>query len=211
MQDRTKQPARRPGRPRLFDADDALENAMQLFWSRGFAATSLDDLAVAMDMNRPSMANAFGDKEAIFRRALARFVAQLDLKVGRPLSDEPDLAKGLERFFTQALSVYFSADAARGCMVFCTAPVEAVTRPEVRADAKRVVRALDDLLEKRFARAQKDGAFPRDADCRAAAQLTQAILQSLAVRARSGASKASLTKLARQAVRVLVAAGDALH
>ncbi|MGH9889647.1 MAG: helix-turn-helix domain-containing protein, partial [bacterium] len=67
MRDRTKHAKRRPGRPRLFDADAALEGAMRLFWSRGFAATSLDDLAHAMDMNRPSMANAFGDKEAIYR------------------------------------------------------------------------------------------------------------------------------------------------
>lgn len=176
---------------------------MQLFWSRGFAATSLDDLADAMDMNRPSMANAFGDKEAIYRRALARFVAQLDERVGAPLLAEPDLSKALERFFADMLGIYFSADPAPGCMVFCTAVVEARTRPGVRDDAKRIVRELDDLLAKRFALAQQAGAFPADADCRAAAQMTQAVLHSLALRARTGASKASLAKLARHTVHVL--------
>jgi len=190
------------GRPRLFDEDAALEGAMQLFWSRGFAATSLDDLADAMDMNRPSMANAFGDKEAIYRRALARFVAKLDERAGAPLLAEPVLEKAIERFFLDMLAIYFGGEA-RGCLVFCTAPTEALARPAIRDDTRRIVRDLDDLLAKRFARAQRDGAFPADADCTAAAQMTQGMLHSLALRARIGASKASLAKLARYAARVL--------
>ena len=66
------------GRPRKYDEDQALSGAMLLFWERGFSATSLDDLSKAMGMNRPSIYNAFGDKEAIYAKALARFCEQLD-------------------------------------------------------------------------------------------------------------------------------------
>ena len=67
------------GRPRQFDEDAALTGAMMVFWEKGLAATSLDDLAQAMGMNRPSIYNAFGNKDAIYRTALARFCGQLDL------------------------------------------------------------------------------------------------------------------------------------
>jgi AcrR family transcriptional regulator len=183
--------------------DAALEAALQVFWSRGFAATSLDELADAMDMNRPSMANAFGDKEQIYRRVLARFVARMDETIGKPLLAEPDLERAIERFLRGMLEVYFGPGPARGCLVFCTAPVEALGRPRVRADAKRVVDELDDLLESRFAQAQRSSSYPAQADARAAAQMTQAMLHSLALRARTGASRASLVRLARHAARVL--------
>jgi hypothetical protein len=101
------------------------------------------------------------------------------------------------------LDVYFGAGSARGCLVFCTAPVEALARPRIRADARRVVEDLDDMLEARFTLAQRSRAFPAQADARLAAQMSQAMLHSLALRARTGASRASLVKLARQAARVL--------
>ena len=66
------------GRPRLFDEDEALTGAMLQFWEKGLSATSLDDLAEAMNMNRPSIYNAFGKKDDIYRKTLARFRTQLD-------------------------------------------------------------------------------------------------------------------------------------
>ena len=53
------------GRPKLYDANTALEAAGAVFWSKGFSGTSLDDLSTAMGMNRPSIYRAFGDKEAV--------------------------------------------------------------------------------------------------------------------------------------------------
>ena len=55
------------GRPRAFDTDLALDQAMQLFWRKGFLGTSLSDLTEAMGINRPSLYAAFGNKEALFR------------------------------------------------------------------------------------------------------------------------------------------------
>src|SRR5580700_8309201 len=62
-----------PGRPRAFDTDEALDQAMHLFWRKGFLGTSLSDLTEAMGINRPSLYAAFGNKESLFRKALEHY------------------------------------------------------------------------------------------------------------------------------------------
>src|SRR2546428_11874348 len=66
--------AKRPGRPRAFDPDAALERAMHVFWSKGYEGASLSNLTRAMRINRPSLYAAFGNKEELFRKVLDRYV-----------------------------------------------------------------------------------------------------------------------------------------
>src|SRR5579862_265007 len=61
------------GRPRAFDLEKALHRAMQVFWRKGYLGTSLSDLTEAMGINRPSLYAAFGNKKALFRRAVERY------------------------------------------------------------------------------------------------------------------------------------------
>src|ERR1700685_2604840 len=68
-----KKPAVRMGRPRSFDADEALDCALQVFWRKGYEGASLSDLTEAMGIERPSLYAAFGDKETLFRKALDRY------------------------------------------------------------------------------------------------------------------------------------------
>lgn len=197
---RTKDKARPPGRPRLFDEDAALERALELFWERGLAATSLDDLAAAMGMRRPSLANAFGDKQALYRRALARFAERARAGAAEAFA-EPELAAALERFYLAALDLYCAREPAAGCMVVCTAPAAALVHPEVRSDLLSIVRDLDAALARRFAQAE-------DAEPAISAKLAQAVLHTLAIRARAGESKPSLRRLARAAASRLGSKGS---
>jgi AcrR family transcriptional regulator len=61
------------GRPREFDAEKALNRALMVFWRKGYEGTSLMDLTRAMNINRPSLYAAFGNKESLFRKALDRY------------------------------------------------------------------------------------------------------------------------------------------
>jgi AcrR family transcriptional regulator len=76
------------GRPRQYDEESALQAAGQVFWTKGFSATSLDDLSVAMGMNRPSIYGAFGDKEALYRRALMQFCEGMEAAFERTMLAE---------------------------------------------------------------------------------------------------------------------------
>ena len=81
------------GRPREFDLDQALDAAINVFWSQGYEGTTLDDLTKAMGISRPSLYAAFGDKEATFKRAVERY-SQVDQRyvetaLAQSTADEP--------------------------------------------------------------------------------------------------------------------------
>jgi len=143
-------------------------------------------------MKRPSMYNAFGDKQTIYRMALARFVSQLDVAVEATLLSEPNLKLGLINFYEGALRIYCSTDPAPGCMMMCTAPAETFAHPQIRADLKALIERIDHALERRIEQAQRDGDYPADEDCHLAAKMLQATLHSFALRARAGESFKSL-------------------
>ena len=66
------------GRPRAFDMDQALDQALHVFWEKGYEGTSIADLTEAMGINPPSLYAAFGNKETLFKKALDRYEAWRD-------------------------------------------------------------------------------------------------------------------------------------
>ncbi|MEQ8660037.1 MAG: TetR/AcrR family transcriptional regulator [Gammaproteobacteria bacterium] len=194
------------GRPRQFDPDTVLDQAVGAFSARGFSATSLDDLARATGLNRPSLYNAFGDKEALYLQALEHFVARLRTTLATAVVAEADLATALTNLYRGALDAYFAECPAPGCFVFCTAPVEALAHPAVRELTRALIDELDRLLGDQFSAAQAAGQLPPGQDPALTAKLAQAALHTLAIRARAGESRASLQRFAEHTVRLLVPA-----
>lgn len=192
------------GRPRKFDEDAALTAAMMLFWQKGLSATTLDDLESAMGMKRPSIYLAFGDKEALYRSALARFCGQLDAGIEETLRPSLPLREGLIAFFDRAIDVYTATEPSLGCLMVCTAPAEALLRPDVGADLAGLLARLDRAFGRRLRRAVEQGELDAESSPDLTAKLLQATLQTLALRARAGASRAVLRKLSRHAVERLL-------
>lgn len=191
------------GRPPKYDSGEALDGAIRVFWQKGLTATSLDDLSDAMNMNRPSIYNAFGDKESVYRKALARFVEKLGDQLETILFSEPDLDKAIKHFYKAALNTYFSNTEPLGCFVTCTATVEVMTNPEIKKDLNVIINRVDSVLEERLLKAQEEGKWPKDGKPKNVAKLLHATLQSLAIRARSGESRASLNRMYTSAVDAL--------
>jgi len=188
------------GRPRKFDEEEALHSAMLVFWEKGLSATSLDDLSEAMNLSRPSIYNAFGNKDAIYRKALDMFCGQLDRGLELTLESESSLQDGLRAFFKQALDVYCGTKPAMGCLMVCTAPSEALSHPEIGDNLRDLIQRLDEGFTRRLIRAQEEGELADDVHPKLAASLLQATLHTIALRARSASSKAELMKIANYAV-----------
>jgi len=188
------------GRPKKYDEQTAIAAAAGVFWTRGFSGTSLDDLSAAMEMNRPSIYRAFGDKEAIYRLALTQFTRQMQEGFAQTVLQEPDIRDGFRKFYRMALEVYSAGETPLGCMVMCTAPASTVANPDVQSDLLEVITQLDKRIFDRIVLAVEQKEITELADPRSLSKLLQAVLHSLAIRARAGESKASLRKFADAAV-----------
>jgi len=187
--------SRRRGRPPAYDPETALTRAMEAFWDAGYAATSLDDIAAATGMNRPSLYGAFGDKHALYLRTLEHYRAGGQVRAA--LEREDTLRQAFGRVFGLAIDLYLSGKhGARGCFLIGTAATEAVKSPAVRAALAAQLNEIDALFEARIRRARGRGEIAAEADPRALAKIASAVLHSLALRSRAGDPRASLEALA---------------
>lgn len=192
---------RRRGRPRAYDPETALAAAAEVFWKKGYDGTSLDDLAAATGMNRPSLYAAFGDKQALYLKTLARYREEARVASMKLLEGDPPLRVFLERFYKGALNLYITRDGnARGCYTVGTAATQAVADPKVRAFLAESIRGIDELLTGVISSARDKGELPRSADPHALAQLACGTLHTLAVRARAGIPRKELDALAAATV-----------
>ena len=200
MVQKESQPERRPrGRPRSFDADEVLEKAKAVFWNLGYDAASLDDIAAATGLNRPSLYAAFGDKHALYMAALRRTREGAVSGMRAMLSREGRLRDVLGRLLGVAIDAYVSGEVGqRGCFIVGTAITQAVDDPEARALAAGFVADEDTVFRERFARSANElapGMTPEGA-----AMVATAALHTLAIRARTGDSREALDRVAEAAV-----------
>ncbi|MFM0340473.1 TetR/AcrR family transcriptional regulator [Paraburkholderia fungorum] len=196
------------GRPRAYDAEQALADARDVFWRGGYAGTSLDQLSAATGMNRPSLYSAFGDKHALYLTALVRYIEVGRLAMIDALGGDLPLPQALMRVYDGALTWYLPAGGdPLGCFMIGTAAVEAVDDPEVRAALAEGLRTYDKAFEKRLRLAQANGELHAHAEPALLAKIASSILHSLALRARAGDSRASLRATAMAGVALICAGG----
>jgi AcrR family transcriptional regulator len=196
-----KEPARR-GRPRSYDPQVALAQALDAFWEAGYAATSLDDLSRATGMNRPSLYAAFGDKDAIYRKALEHYWADARSQIAIALDQERPLREALQDFYDRAIEIYRSGNG-RGCFMVGTALTEAMRNPKLRAELHRSLHGLTRVLASRIALAQSRGEIDAKADAAELAIVAVAILDFLAIQARVGTERKALKATATAALNTI--------
>lgn len=182
------------GRPREFDVDEALAAALRVFWTKGYEGASLTDLTEAMGITRPSLYAAFGNKEALFRKALDLYEREKLAYVGEALK-EPTSRAVAERLLRGALEMQTSDCEPKGCMrvigsVTCGPEAESI-RTDLMARRQSSQRAICERLE----RAKAEGDLPGDTNVEGLCAYMGAILQGLALQSASGASKPQLEAL----------------
>jgi AcrR family transcriptional regulator len=183
----------RRGRPRAYDPETALAQAMAVFWSAGYAGTSLDDITAGTGMNRPSLYGAFGDKRALYLRSLERYRARGRAALIDALAPDRPLREGLRRVYQTALALYYSGEGgARGCFLIGTALTESVGDAEVRTTLRDALLEFDAAFEARLRLARDRGELPRAADPRSLAKVASAVLHTLAIRSRAGEPRKAL-------------------
>jgi TetR/AcrR family transcriptional regulator, copper-responsive repressor len=208
-QPKAEQPKAKRGRPRAYDPLTALAKARDVFWEGGFSAASLDDLSAATGMNRPSLYGAFGDKRALYGKALEGYREMGLAAMHEALDRQRPLREGLRLVYAKALSLYFPGDrGARGCFMIGTAVTEAVRDAEVRGALLEGFRGFDKAFEARLRQARKQGELPGKADPAVLAKLASSCLYFLAIRSRTGETRETLESFADAAVELICAGSE---
>jgi AcrR family transcriptional regulator len=196
--------SKRRGRPRAYEPDVALGQALDLFRKGGFAATSLDDLSAATGMNRPSLYGAFGDKRDLYIKSYARYRADARAALLEIFRGDIPIRERLKRIYAAALDIYLAGEEEpRGCFTVMTAASEAVADPEIRAMVLEGFAELDNAFASCFRRAKEKGELPPSADPMALAQLASATIHTIAIRARARVLRKELEAIATGAIAVI--------
>src|SRR5246127_4132654 len=136
------------GRPRSFDESEALKRATQVFWSKGYAGVTIDDLVSGMGVGRPSLYAVFGDKRAIFLRVLKAYAEKKGASAAKALLSPQTLRDSIVGFLKYAVESATEKGSAPGCLIVCVAPL--VDDAEVRKFLKDAAAAGVALVEGRF-------------------------------------------------------------
>ena len=189
-------------RPREFDRDAAVQRAMSVFWRKGYAATSTDDLLDAMNIGRQSMYDTFGDKRQLYLEALQNYNTGSVADLVRTLGGAASPLKGLETVLL-AFASKPAADAALGCMGVGAICEFGRSDPKVTVLTDSAGQTLLSALEHLIAEAKRAGEIGADVQMRPAAQFISSTIAGLKISARRGASPEALRGIARMAIRSL--------
>jgi AcrR family transcriptional regulator len=198
MKSEKKIPATR-GRPRAFDAEAALDRAVELFWRQGYEGTSLADLTAAMGINRPSLYAAFGNKEELFRKAVDRYAQVPATHIAQALA-EPTARGMAERLLFNTVKLLSDPKTPGGCLIVQGAlscgDEAAPVREGLSARRCAGVAALRCRLE----RALAEGDLPAEANPVDLARFLSTVVQGLSIQAADGATGKELQRVAELAL-----------
>ena len=189
----------KPGRPRSFCTDTALDRAMTVFWRQGYEGASLADLTQAMGINSPSLYAAFGSKEGLFRAVLQRYDDRRKGFMDKVLAAPH--AESVARLFLEGVAEFAADTSGRtppGCLLLqsgLSGGDQIIPDELARHRAEK-----ETALRQRFARARKEGDLPADANPAALARYLITVCNGICVQATAGASAAELGEVARMAL-----------
>lgn len=181
------------GRPREFCVDNALAAALRVFWTKGYEGASLTDLTDAMGITRPSLYAAFGNKEALFRKALDLYerdkLAYVSVALAAPT------ARGVaERMLGGALDLQLGPDP-KGCLGVISSVACGAEAQSIKAEVVARQASSHAALLQRFEQAKADGDFPEHIDPEGLVRYLTAVGQGLCIQAGNGVAPEELRRI----------------
>jgi AcrR family transcriptional regulator len=190
------------GRPRSFDEAEALEKAIQVFWSKTYDGVTIDDLVDGMGVGRPSLYAVFGDKRAIFLRVLKAYAERKGASAAKALLSPQPLRDSITGFLRFAVESATEKGSARGCLMVCVAPL--VDDPEVQRFLQNAAAGGAALVEGRFRDGIAAGEIPSDFPVALRAMQVTDLARGLTMRALMGTPRKKLLREAEEAADLVL-------
>jgi AcrR family transcriptional regulator len=189
------------GRPREFSVDEALAQALRVFWTKGYEGASMTDLTEAMGITRPSLYAAFGNKEELFKKTLDLYERD-KLAYVRAALEAPTARGVAERFLQGALEMQTTGSDPRGCLGVISSTACGSEAESIRAEVIQRRASSDAAMRERFRRAKAEGDFPDHVDPDAMVSYLGAVVQGLCIQAGNGASADELRRLVETTINL---------
>jgi TetR/AcrR family transcriptional regulator, transcriptional repressor for nem operon len=167
------------GRPREFDRDDVLARALDVFWAKGYEATSLDDLTGAMGVGRGSLYNEFNDKHSLFIAALDRYRADRLAQLTAILQGASTARAGIAAALRGTAMALWADEQRRGCLMVNSTTELAASDPAVAARARESFENTARAFRSALKQGQQSGELAGDLDVRATSRFLASTLNSL--------------------------------
>ena len=180
------------GRPRSFEAGAALDAALELFWKNGYRITTTRELENGLGLKASSIYNAFGSKEALLLKAMARYEQRVTQELVQPLEASDEGLPAIDRFF-QALGHWVTHDGRRGCMLVNLMAEEGDTHSPVAKRVRSYRDRLAEALRGALKRASSVGECP-PSEVESRSALLLCVIFGINIAARGGASTAELER-----------------
>ena len=191
---------RTKGRPRSFDPEEALQQALLVFWEKGYEGASLSDLTEAMGINRPSLYATFGDKEALFRRVLDRY-REGPASYMRESMAERTGRMAIERLLLRAVDFLSDRRNPKGCLLVQGALACGDESEPIRQELINLRAAGEAVVRRRLEKAKAEGELSGHVNPEDLSRFYVTVLQGLGVQAVGGATKAQLLRVVERAMK----------
>src|SRR5258706_3328096 len=189
--------------PKELDRNEVLQKAMEVFWSRGYEAASIQDLVKHMGINRQSLYDTFGDKHALYLQALDRYREVESRKLLELLERGGSVKKALRQLFAGVIEGALCDGERRGCFMG-NAMSELAGR--CKATATRTcsnMAAMEEALYRALLRGKKQGELKTIRDPRAVARFLNSSFQGLVLMAKATQDRKTLADVVKVTLSVL--------
>jgi TetR/AcrR family transcriptional regulator, transcriptional repressor for nem operon len=191
------------GRPREFDFNDTLEQAMQTFWAKGYEATSLDDLCAATGLGRSSLYAAFGDKQGLYLSALERYETAAIGRITASLSSSKSPLDGIVAFINRIIDDIVAGPGRRGCFIGNCAAELARQDRMVASHLRHSMDRVQSTFRMAIVQARDAGQLPTNADVDALAAFLMSGIQGLRLVGKVNPDRAMLKDIAKVMLRCI--------
>ena len=190
-------------RPREFKTMEALGKAMDVFWSKGYEATTLCDLLDAMDLSKSSFYDTFGSKHEVFLDSIEHYKKTMTSQITGVASLEQPARKLIESLFDRAVSRITEEGGQRGCFLNNCSVEVALHDPQAAKLIDGGIGLVEDTFFALVERGQREGDIASDKEARALARFLTSSLNGLMVIAKTNPDPEGLADIARQSMVVL--------
>jgi AcrR family transcriptional regulator len=194
---------RPPGRPKGFIPDEALDRAVEMFWEHGYEGVDVDRIARAVNVTKPALYRAFGDKSTLLLRAVERYALTYGVPKMAAFQAEPDIHKAVTAFCEATVNTA-TGDACGGCMMAAAALGQSERVTEIRSYLAQRLAASADIFAKRFEKEMKAGHLTRTPSAKVRGRALVDLLQGLQLRAKAGIAREQLLQDARSYVPLIL-------